>query len=198
MLRKSGAFLFLVAIFAMIVSCATTEVASVKSAALSTTDLTRIAVFVPFTDIELREKAEQSFVESLSRQGFQGVRSIELLPPLKEYTNQKFGDVIRSNNITAIILVALTDAYSKQSYVPQSSRTNFIGNTAYTSTSGGYYVSKPRVKYEITLISTMSAEVVWKATTFTRGNAFAGDNELLESLAQESISKLAVDIKKGM
>ena len=66
-------------------------------------------------------------------------------------------------------------------YIPETSSSqgdvSLYGNSlyyeSYTREYGGYYVSKPRVKFEIRLFEVKSGEIAWIAISLTRDNAFA-------------------------
>ncbi|MCK4542624.1 MAG: hypothetical protein KAU17_10365, partial [Spirochaetales bacterium] len=107
-----------------------------------------------------------------------------------------------SNNIDGTMIIILTDAYSDQAYIPETTKTTgsatVIGNTIYgestTDTYGGFYVSKPRVRFEVSLYSVAIGEIVWKATTFTAGNAFAGEKTLVKSLSRKVVYEYAKEL----
>jgi hypothetical protein len=151
-------------------------------------------VSAPFQDLELRTFAESQFVQHLSEYGVDAVRAIDIIPPVRTYSEEEIQSALASNHIDAVLIATLTNAYSDQSYIPESSTTSgsatVYGDTVYsestTSTSGGYYVSKPRVRFDVKLFVAKSGDVAWRATTFTQGNAFANSQTLLESLSMET------------
>jgi hypothetical protein len=109
--------------------------------------------------------------------------------------------LLSERKITGVLLITLTDAYSKQVYVPASSSTqgqatlsgNTINFSSHTEEYGGYHVSKPRVRYEIRLYDVAKGSTAWLATSLTRGNAFARFDTLIGSLADTSVEKLKND-----
>ncbi|GAH01571.1 unnamed protein product, partial [marine sediment metagenome] len=77
---------------------------------------------------------------------------------------------------------------------------------SYTQEYGGYYISKPNVKFEIRLFDSRSGQVAWLATSLTKGNAFADYDALANSLAKKVVEMLieedmleltVTDIKKA-
>ena len=58
-----------------------------------------------------------------------------------------------------------------------------------------YYVSKPRVRHEIVLFDVATRQTVWVGSSLTKGNARAGSDDLVESLAGETVKQL---IKSGL
>ena len=95
-------------------------------------------------------------------------------------------------------MVGLKDYWTSQTYIPKSlsSRGNasLYGNSlyynSYTQQYGGYYISKPNVKFEIRLFDTKSGQVAWLTSALTEGNAFADYNTLASSLAKKVVKKL--------
>lgn len=143
---------------------------------------------------------ENHFVEEFGENGKIAVSSIEIISPLKTYTDEEFNALLNNAGIDAVMAITVLDAYTEQAYVPQTSTTSgnawVSGNTIYgqskTTTSGGYYVSKPRVKFEISLFQVKTGVLAWKATAFTAGNAFADTNALFKSLATKVAKEYAV------
>ena len=100
-----------------------------------------------------------------------------------------------------MLTVTLTDSYTQKSFVPGSSKTtgsatlsgNVVNYSSRTQQSGGYYISKPRVRYELKLLDVSTGKTIWVATSRTRGNAFARFDTLIQSLSQTAIRKLQED-----
>jgi len=157
-------------------------------------------IYAPFQDISWRKSMENHFVEEFGENGKIAVSSIEIISPLKTYTDEEFNALLNNAGIDAVLAITVLDAYTEQAYVPQTSTTSgnawVSGNTIYgqskTTTSGGYYVSKPRVKFEISLFQVKTGVLAWKATAFTAGNAFADTNALFKSLATKVAKEYAV------
>lgn len=186
-----------------IMGCATTQIETLSNPNYRSTIMKRILVSVPFQDLALRKYSESSFKQQLELNSFIVYMSIDVLPPIKQYTKEDLISVITKYNIQALLEITLTDFYTKQSYVPQSSYTtgsaHVYGNTVYgrsqTNTYGGYYISKPRVRFEANLFESNTGEIAWKATSFTAGNAFAGNEVLIDSLSSEIAARMGTEIR---
>lgn len=189
----------LMSIFLM--SCAATKMTAVRDPAASTLLYRNIVIIAPFSDLESRTIAENAFVQKLSEHGVQGISSITLFLPTRTYTEKELLSIIEDAGADGILFVILADAYTKQTYVPQSSTTtgtaslygNILSYSSQTQHSGGYYISKPRVRYEIRLFDVSTGNTAWLATSLTRGNSFAGFNTLVQSLARTAVQKLNED-----
>jgi len=157
----------------------------------------KLLVIAPFSDIALRKQTEHVFIKKLNSLGVDAILGIELIPPVKNYNEQELLNISEQDHIEGILAVALQDYWTSRVYIPKSSSSqgnvSLYGNSlyyqSYTQEYGGYYVTKPRVKFEIRLFGVKSNQVAWMATSFTRGNTFADYNDLVNSLAKEVIKK---------
>ncbi len=178
--------------------CAWTTLNTVKNPELYQVNFRKLLVVAPFSDIGLRKQTENAFIAQFNLSGVNAFSSIELIPPVKEYNEQELLNILEQNNIDGVLVVGLQDYWTSQAYIPKSSSSrgsaSLYGNSlyyqSYTQEYGGYYISMPRVKFEIRLFDSKSGQVAWLATSFTRGNAFANYNTLVNSLAKEVVKKL--------
>jgi len=158
----------------------------------------KLLVIAPFSDIAVRKQTEHAFIKKLNSLGVDAISGIELIPPVKDYNEQDLLSILEQNHIEGILVVALQDYWTSQVYIPKTSSSqgnvSLYGNSlyyeSYTREYGGYYVSKPRVKFEIRLFEVKSGEIAWIATSLTRGNAFADYSTLVNSLSEEVVKKL--------
>lgn len=210
---KSAVFLPLLL---FLIHCATTDIRAIRNQEIPDIKLRRLLVIAPFKDIGIRQDTEGSFSVSLKsylrkfkiygRAGYDRykpvdvvfLRSIDILPPFKMYNDSDVAEKLREQKIEGILAVALEDYWTAQTYVPRSSETTgefkIYGGSlqyeSYTKESGGYYISKPRVKFEIRLYDVASGEILWMATSATKGNAFANYDNLIESLSMKILEEL--------
>ena len=177
---------------------ARTTINTIKNPELSQAKFKKLLVAAPFSDIGLRTQTENAFISQFNLSGINAISSIELIPPVKNYNEDELLNILEQNNIDGVLIVALREYWTSQVYIPRSSLStgnvssysNFLYYQSYTQEYGGYYISKPRVKFEIRLFDTKSGQVAWLATSFTRGNAFAEYSTLVNSLAEEVVKKL--------
>ena len=185
----------------LIAGCASTSITSFLDPSFSTKSFHRILIVSPFADLESRTKAESVFVERLAKFSVEGIPSIRIFMPTRTYTTEELLKLLSENKVEGVLLVTLTDAYTTQAYVPASSSTygqaTLTGNTinylSHTQQYGGYYISKPRVRYEMRLFDVLTGNTAWVATSVTRGNAFARFDTLIGSLAETTVEKLKED-----
>jgi len=186
-------------IFAMFLSgCASTTLSTITNSELSQIKFGKILVVAPFSDIGLRKQTEDAFIAKFNLSGMNAISSIQRIPPVKDYNEQELLKILEQDKIDGILVVGLKDYWTSQSYVPKSSSSrgsaSLYGNSlhyqSYTQEYGGYYISKPNVKFEIRLFDSNSGQVAWLATSRTKGNAFADYNTLANSLAKKVVKML--------
>ena len=191
----------LLATLLLLVSCASTKMTSVRGRSETQTQFVRILVMVPFSDLESRIQAENIFVEKLTTERVTAQASIAVMPPTEEYGEAELLQILHDARVDGILIVTLTDSYTKESYVPQTSTTtgsaslygNVVNYSSRTQHSGGYYISKPRVHYEMRVLNVATGNTTWLATSLTRGNAYAGFKTLIRSLANTAAKRLLED-----
>jgi len=189
LILSSAVFLF---------GCAWTDVTSIKDPNYYQVQFSRVLVVAAFSDIEYRQDTESAFQRVFEEEGIVAIRSIDMFPPTREVSNEELVDTLLENDIDGALIIAFSDYWTTQSYIPQYSTTrgnaSIIGNSIYysqnTQTFGGYYISKPRVNFELRLYDTQTGNTAWIAKTHTRGNAFAKFNTLVNSLANKSVKTL--------
>jgi hypothetical protein len=197
---------YLIVLIMLVASgCASTKVASYRDPEFATANYSRILVIVPFSDFESKQTAEAAFADKCESVGLSCKMGGQVLPPTRTYSPDQIKNIVQENDIDAVLLVTLTDAWTDESYIPPSSTSttkgqlNSIGNSVYYSsttskmTSGGYYITKPRVTSRSQLFDVKTGKVAWAATSLTRGNAYAKLGRLMSSLASSTIDKLISD-----
>ena len=198
-MKKKYYFVILFLIFAMfLVGCADTTLSTIRNPELSQIKFGKILVVAPFSDIGLRKQTENNFIAKFNLSGMNAISSIQIIPPVKDYNEQELLNILEQNKIDGILVVGLKDYWTSQTYVPKSSSSqgtaSSYGNSlyyrSYTQEYGGYYISKPNVKFEIRLFDSKSGQIAWLVTSVTRGNAFADYNTLANSLAKEVVKRL--------
>lgn len=190
--------LLLVLITFYLSGCAGTTLNTIKNPNLSQEEFRKLLVVAPFSDIGLRKQTENAFIAQFNLSDVNAISSLELIPPVKDYNEQELLNILEQNNIDGVLVVGLQDYWTSQVYIPESSSSkgsaSLYGKSlyyqSYTQKYGGYYISKPRVRFEIRLFDSKSGQVAWLATSFTRGDAFADYNTLANSLAKEVVKKL--------
>lgn len=195
-------FIIITGLFLFGCARAVTSEYDVKNPDFNSITFKKIAVFANFADIGLRKQTEYAFVNKLKNTGVNAVPSIELAPPVKHYTKRELKDIINKNNIDGILIINLEGAWKSRSYIPKMYFTNGNFYTYHypyntygyynknTQVYGGYYIAKPVVKFQISLVDTKSGKTVWISSATTRGNVRAKYDTLVNSLAETTVKKL--------
>ena len=191
MKRIASKVIIIAFVIISLISCATTSLTSIKNHDYDITKPKKLMIFASSQDLSFKKTVEQAFFEAFFEKGYLSFQSIELLPPIRQYTNEEITKIYQNNNIDGLLIIIVMDEYSEKEYVPQISTTttskNIYGNKIYgqsqTYTSGGYYEEKPRIKCSIEVIDINNGATVWKATSLTSGNSYANTEIMMKSLA---------------
>lgn len=181
--------------------CASTKSTSVRDPAFQGRQFRRLVVVATFTDLEKKATAESEFVTDLQGQGVESMSGMQVMPPTRSYSNEEISALLARVGADGVLLVTLTEATTVSTYVPGSTTTTgsgyVTGNTvnwnATTQQNPGYFINKPRVRFEVRLIDAATGNTAWMSTSLTRGNAFAGWQTLMGSLASDTVGKMAAD-----
>lgn len=209
-----GAILPALSIFAFGAGCAParTEINSFVDPEYQDHVFARVLVAPRYADLGDRAAIEDAFVKMLADTETQGVASITLLPPTREWKDEDIFPLMAEQKIDGVLLITQTGAFQEREYVPERvdihtdeylSARSFRGGRRWgygrgyydtrITRSGGYYVDLPRVRNELRLYDVATRKQAWFATTLTAGDSDAGREEMIDSLAQETIAKLTVD-----
>ena len=195
-------FLFTALLCTIFYSCASTKLTSFVDPEVKDKDYDNILIFFPSLDLDEQQEGEEIIQEEFAEYGIRTERSLNIFSPTREYDDYEIIERLRKNDIDAVLLVEFTDAWSDESYVPQSTTTttkgkvNVYGNTATykenskTYSYGGYYINKPRIKFVSKLIDVDEDLVAWIGTSLTKGNAYAKFGTLISSLGSNIIEDL--------
>jgi len=161
----------------VLAGCASTQMTSIRDPSAPARTYGRILVIAPFSDLQSRMQAEQAFVQLLGTRNIAALPSILSFPPTRAYGEPDIARILRDNQVDGILVLRLTDASTEQVYIPPSASTTgtttVVGNTlnysVQTQYSGGFFVSKPRVRFELRLLDTLIGQTVWLATSLTPG-----------------------------
>jgi hypothetical protein len=162
---------------------------TVRDPAAPSAGYQRLLIIAPFTDLASRLYAENAFVAPLATRGVHGLPFLAVFPPTRTYSKEESAAMLRNSGADGALIVTLTDAYTQQVYVPRSSTTtgtatlsgDMVNYRETTQHNGGYYVSLPRVQYELRLVDVATGQTTWLAASWTRGNAFAQFDALIQS-----------------
>jgi hypothetical protein len=156
-----------------------------------------------FSDLLYKKEIEERCLKYCKAYRINAYTASELMPSTREYTDAEINQILKENAIDGVLMIAMQDYWESNYYVPQyGSKTTgsatVIGNTiSYTQQKqnyGGYSFSKPRIVFESRFFDFEKSTFVWRATSITRGNAFADFSILAENLTSEVTKKLYTDL----
>jgi hypothetical protein len=194
----------LIAVTMFILSgCAFTDMESFKDPAFAKTKYRKIVVMARIGDLKNNKYAEDQFLKSFSKKDVDGISSMTLFPPTREVSAQEMSKTLNENQVEAVLIVALTDYWTDSYKMPDSSTTQgsgtiygnsfqYSGTTTYQT---GPTLHKPRAKFEVRLFDVRTDSVAWMASSFSKGNAYANINTIMDSLADKTVSSLS---KEGL
>lgn len=173
-----------------ILSCAGTTIHCVSNPEIKEPWISRILVLAPFKDIGRRRNTEEIFVKYFRLYGFEALPSINLIPPVKTYSEKDVEQIIKENYIDGVLVTALEDFWHTEVYINRTYVSTISKSEIYTEEYGGYSILKPNAKFEIRLLLTSSQEIAWIATTYTHGSVFTDYEKLINSLAPKVVKEL--------
>lgn len=160
--------------------------------------------------ISEQKELEDTFEKSLVKYNVQILRGLELFPPTRKYSYDEKEKIITNKGADALLIVSVDNRAISQTYIPptyhpgtSTSTISGFGNFATIKTettpgyvSGGYNISKPAISVSVSLIhNTKNKETIWLAKGYSDGNAFASFSNLIVSVAEKTVEKLA---KEGL
>jgi len=153
-------------------------------------------------DIDYRKTIEEDLVSAFFKVGINAVSSIEIVSPLKNYTNLELNKIYSDNNIDCILSVAVIDANEMSEYIPQQTYTNYrseyqngqLISVPYSTLSGGYSVSYPKASFEIKIKDLKTGELALKSTANSEGDEFSDMKTISKSLTK----KIVLEYQKKM
>jgi len=194
--------LVIVGIIVSIYSCAYTNITSVVDPQFRDKMYSRVLIISTFSDISYKMEVERQCILYCSQNNISVVAESEILPPVREYSPEEIEERLEEYKIDGILIIALKDYWESNYYVPESSSTTgsatVVGNSIYYSQRkqnyGGFSYSKPRISFESRFYDIESEQFIWRASSLTKGNAFADFSTLARSLAVTTIYRLGHDI----
>ena len=106
---------------------ATTKMTSVRDRNFRNISYEHILVSAVVSDLELKQTTEVGFMERLNAKGIKASSGMELFSPTREYADKEIITGLERDSIDAILVVALTDYWSTQTYIPETATTRGPG-----------------------------------------------------------------------
>lgn len=160
-----------------------------------------VMVVVPVANFDLRSQVEGKITACLAEEGVRAVKSVDLFSPTRAYTEPEMARILAANEIDTYLIVAQTDYWVSETYVPKSAVTqgtvndygNYLGFSSTTRTYGGYTITKPNARYDVRLFDARSHRTVWLGNSIVNGNGFSDFTNLVEALGRKLASQLVQD-----
>ena len=104
MKRRIISLVFILVIF-FVFSCATTNISSFKNPDIEISTYKKILVFGNTRDIDFRKTLEADLVNEFTSNGKNAVSRINIVSPLKEYSQSELNQIYSENDIDCIVAV---------------------------------------------------------------------------------------------
>lgn len=201
-MRHFKQLLLVLVVFLSGCAIAITTLDTAKYPKLSKLKFKKFLVVAQLPDIESRILTEKAFIKEFAWFDIDAIPSIEIFPPIKNYSEKEIQEIIEQNNIDGVLVVGLADYWLSEFYIPEGSLSkgsvslygNLLSYQNYTQKYGGFSFTAPRAKFAIYLFDSRSGQLAWLGTSFTRGNGYATYKTLVKSLAMEVVRKLKEEI----
>lgn len=95
----------------LFISCSstTTSIVSIRDESFKKSNFTNVVVSAPYEDLQIRSSVESLFKRTLTNFHTKVYRAMDILPPLRAYTDSEFAEVLRNNEIQCVLVVGITD-----------------------------------------------------------------------------------------
>ncbi|GIU70438.1 MAG: hypothetical protein KatS3mg002_1674 [Candidatus Woesearchaeota archaeon] len=203
---KSFGFICCFISFLFFSGCASTNITSFKDPDYENAKFNKILVLANTTDLSDRKELESYMVSEFSNFGIIAMESFRLFPPTRNLSDQEMIDLLLKNHIDAIITINVGESGVEEVYIPRTGsetktkgQVNTYGNTANykekstTTYYGGYTQKKPWAEFETKLFDVSNGNLVWIASSFTGGNAYANRSTIIYSYCLNTVEKLIED-----
>lgn len=186
--------LYLIAILLVVAGCSSTAlVGSWIDPEVKSIEGKSIAIFCLTPRLDVRDNVETQMSNALQAKGVNAMRSMDFITPGK-MEQEVIAMILKSNNITGVIIVSLLDSQKETYYVP--------GSVSYSPS----YYGRPYYGYYGSVYGTVYNPGYYETTTsyFIECNAYRLSDQRLVYSSQSktvdpsSISKFAYDYSKAI
>lgn len=185
---------------AFVAGCASTALTSLPAPEARGRVFHHVLVVAAVADLDQRQATELRMASHSVGGAFDLVPGYTILFPGREYTKEEVAAVLHAHNIDATLVIqpsatGATPVYVPPTYVTSCTSWNAAtgcGQTTTTQVSGGDY-ALPWARFVASLYDAATGNSIWIATATTRGNIFADDQTLANSMADETVTRLIAD-----
>ncbi len=180
------------------IKSASTQITSFKDPAYNNIQVKKMMVLAYGMSLNSRAQTERRFFKGrFAKTTTEVIPSVDILMPTRSYTDDEINELIKQNNIDAVLIVSLVNTSSSQTYIPEvtTGTINLYGNTGYFSanTFGGYYVSSPNAAFELKLFDPVNGNCMWIASANSYGKRLSEFFNLVDSLAIQTVKTFIQD-----
>ena len=108
----------IICISILFISCTSVKLTTVKNDEKNILDVSGYIVFCNFADIGLRSNLENKIVNEFTKRNISAKASIELFPPVREYSYAEMRDKSLGQSMNARIVFTTIDSTTETAYIP--------------------------------------------------------------------------------
>jgi hypothetical protein len=190
-------------------SCVSTKVSSLKDPDYRNKRFSRVLVIGNFDKIEMTKKMESELVSDLGERGIYAVANSDLLPPLREYTDDEKRNVFISEKLDCYLVLSQAGVNNVIFHVPSTMRTtasvdqSHIGKhktidarATATSTSGYSTEVVESIDFKGDLFDITNGKLAWTCEAnaalnrTSDGTSYAGTDDIVSSVSSNIVDEL--------
>lgn len=156
----------------------------------------------------IREDAESYAAKLLEKHGVRAIKSVDILPPTRKYSEQEISDIVARTGAETTLAINMTAAgyttYQTPSVTYGGGVSGTVVNHGNTSTfhmeqdpaytQPGQTLYKPNGAYFITLTDNRrNHAIIWRGDGFGAGNAFSTYTDVTKAALSEAVSSMVED-----
>lgn len=108
--KYSFSFVLVIVLSICFVSCGTkTSIVSISDESYKGSGFMTVAVSAPYEDLQIRSGIESLFKRALTNAQTRVFRAMDILPPLRAYSDSQFAEVMEMHEIQCVLVVGITD-----------------------------------------------------------------------------------------
>lgn len=191
-------FLILNLIIILLLSaCVTpsTRIASMTDPAYKGKSFKRILVIASLKNTYYLQRYESLLVRELKKKGIYAIANHEVLPSIREYTEDEKRSIYNYHNLDSYIIITPQGVETATINVPTTAETtgNRVIGTRTTIHEGGTKTIATQLNNKIQLYDIFNGNLIWQADAETDINSFSGDEDIYRSLIINLVKQLKKD-----
>ncbi|MDW7761643.1 MAG: SH3 domain-containing protein [Acidobacteriota bacterium] len=188
-----------IALFLM--GCALTDIKSVSSFDSEKRQYSKILILSSFQDLRYKDVIESAFQQACLRNNILAATGSEILPPVREYSQDEITKRFRERNIEGLLIVALQEYWESSVAMPSITTTtgtavligNILNYSEQQQSLPELVFTMPNANFDSRFFDGETGQAVWRATSLSAGDVFSDFSSLAKSLAATTVAKLLND-----